>query len=114
MEQLDDEILQDMQECMKDCTSLSVRYVSILASSSANIPNTVNGPECQQILKKLLSALVMENDPSRVLSLLSVPIHFVTDNETATLGIEETKKALYNLRLCWQDRLLDTIFHKSN
>lgn len=110
MERLDDEILQDMQECMNSCTSLSVRYVSILASNSANIPSTVNGPECQKIIKKLLSSLIMENDPSRVLGFLNVPIRFVTDDEKATLILEETQKALDNIRLCWQDRLLDAIF----
>lgn len=110
MEQLDDEILQDMQEYINSCTTFSIRYVSILASNSSYIPSTVNGPECQQILKELLSSLIMENDPSRVLDFLNVPIRFVTDDEKATLIMEETKKALDNIRLDWQDRLLNVMF----
>lgn len=111
MEQLDNEILQDIQEQMNQCTTLSIRYISILSGNFANIPNAISSSECQQILKKLLTSLIMENNPSKVLSFLSVPISFVTNDEQATLIIEETKKALDNIRLCWQDRLLDAIFN---
>lgn len=74
MEQLDNEILQDIQEQMNQCTTLSIRYISILSGNFANIPNAISSSECQQILKKLLTSLIMENNPSKVLSFLSVPI----------------------------------------
>ena len=35
MEQLDNEILQDIQEQMNQCTTLSIRYISILSGNFA-------------------------------------------------------------------------------
>lgn len=114
MEEIDIEILQDMQEQMNRCTSLSLRYVSIVSRHSDNIPGVTASHECQQILKMLLSVLMMENDPSRVLSFLSVPIRFVVDENKADMVLEETQKVLNNIRLCWQDKLLDAIFPQSD
>ncbi|MDM8232411.1 hypothetical protein QUW56_03255 [Phocaeicola barnesiae] len=114
MEELDIEILNDMQEQMDQCTRLAIKYTSLLTSNSVDIPNTVNSPECQQILKKLLSILIIENNASSVLGFICVPIKFVMDKEKADMAIEETRKALDYIKLNWQDRLLNVIFDKTN
>ena len=66
----------------------------------------MNSPECQQILKKLLSILIIENNASSVLGFICVPIKFVMDKEKADMAID--------IKLNWQDRLLNVIFDKTN
>lgn len=112
MKELDVEILQDLQEQMNYCSRLSLQYASILISSSDNITNAANSPECQQILKKLLATIIMENNVPRVLSFLSVLIRFLTEDEKADRIMEETQKVLESINLYWQDRLLNTLFNK--
>ncbi|WP_294586040.1 hypothetical protein [uncultured Phocaeicola sp.] len=109
MEKLDTEILQDMQEQINYCTQLSIQYVSILADNANNIANAISNSECQQILKELISTLIMENDTSRVLSFLNLPIRFVMDNEKAEMIMRETQKALERIDIHWQERLLKNI-----
>lgn len=105
MEKLDLDVLEDIRKQIDYCTCLSLKYVSIIATDRHKISSL----ECHEILRRLLCSFIMEGNPQRVLSFLSVPIRFVIIDETSDMLMEEIRKELESMILDWKDRLLYSI-----
>lgn len=100
MERLDSVFLNDIRNHMYLCTSLAVRFVSLVSDLG-----DVDNPECRKILKELMCTMIMECDVQRVLSFLSVPVRFVLGEE-ADKVLSDTREVLENMEISTEDRLI--------
>lgn len=93
--------LDDIRNHMYSCTSLSLRFVSLVAAD----PDKVDSPESRIILKELMCAMIMECDVQRVLSFLSVPVRFVMGDE-ADKVLNDAREVLESMEIGTEDRLI--------
>ena len=104
MEKLDYEILDDIRNHMYLCTSLAVRFVSLVSDLG-----DVDNPECREVLKRMMCTMIMECDVQRVLSFLNVPVRFVLGEE-ADKVLEDAREVLEGMEISTEDRLLGALF----